>query len=432
MPRRSLLMLALTLAATAVLAATPPAPVDRPGPEPVLALHDPRLDEPVSLGFRNGPLQAGVAVLSQEAGLPLAAASDVAGTRVTMLRGIGTSRGLLGGLQWVVAGTWVTTKGGSPYRLEYTDSDRARARAARAKAEREGMLRLRQRWERVRSWARLDEAGLEKLAKYEPAMARCLQHPLGAAALRVAANLPGALWQSLWSTGRARFSVRQLAPQIQQDVVAWAGRSAGGQDLLMSTGRMMLQIGGVPERPTIWLRGQSTNGGSVCNLCYAEGWVRQSPAARRAAALANPSPVPAHPEFKKKVTLRDPDGPGSASSGERPEGAMPLLPLVEQLAKQLSVPIVVQCDFRPRPEDDPNKDPEPDRTRRLNRAWLRDQWWLGEEIRDAPLARALDLLCADFEYAWSFRRGVLCLRHSRWYLPEEWRQHGRPLEKLEG
>lgn len=162
--------------------------------------------------------------------------------------------------------------------------------------------------------------------------------------------------------------------------------------------------------------------GSDINLLYAEGWARQPPAERRAEILARPTPVPNHPTFRRRVTLKDPKGARSARQAERSDGALPLLPLLEQLSKQIDLPIVAQCDYRPRAEEPRN--PE---TLRQAEVWLNNQLWLGEPILDEPLAKALDLLCADFEYEWAFKDGAIALRHRRWFLPEEERMNGKPL-----
>ncbi len=426
----------LSLVLLAVIASTGGGPraqaieptVARSGPgQAVVSLPDPRLDEPLSFTFRSGPCSALAPSLAQEAGVPLALSTSLQNVRLSVLGKSSTLRAVLGGLQWSTAATWTTRGSASDYRLELTERDRTAAANARRRSESRGLARLRARWDQVRQWANLDERGLDQLAKVEPGMASCLRHPKSAAALRLAVGLPAGVWQKLWASGVVRFTVRALPESLHGEVQTWAApyQAAGVREQSLS-GAMKLQIAGPPSRPTVWQSIEFGNGGSDTNLCYAEGWVRQSPASRRAAALANPSAVPNDPLFKARVSLRDPQGAASAQSGERPPDALPLLPLVEQLAKQLDVPVVVQCDYRPRPEEVKGGKSNP----RLDRGWLRDQWWLGEAIREVPLARALDLLCADFEYEWSFRRGVVCLRHSRWYLPEEWRMHGRPLESV--
>src|SRR5207253_2778662 len=94
----------------------------------------------------------------------------------------------------------------------------------------------------------------------------------------------------------------------------------------------------------------------------------------------------------------------------RSAGAKALVPLLQDLAKQIPMPVLAATDYRPHPEETP--DPAKDGR------WLRDEWWLAAPIVDQPLPKALDMLCADFEYEWRFHRGVLQLRHKRWYLPE--------------
>jgi hypothetical protein len=99
------------------------------------------------------------------------------------------------------------------------------------------------------------------------------------------------------------------------------------------------------------------------------------------------------------VTLRDVKRSSALDAGERPERAKPLADLLRELASQVNIPILAECDYRPKEAD-----------------WLRAQWWLAEDIVEEPLTRALDLLCADFEYEWRFEHGALLLRPSRWYL----------------
>ncbi len=77
---------------------------------------------------------------------------------------------------------------------------------------------------------------------------------------------------------------------------------------------------------------------------------------------------------------------------------------MKDLARQVSLPIIAGCEYKPK-----------------DNQWLRKQWWLAADIADKPLAEALDLLCADFEYEWRFHQGVLLLRPQRWYVPPEQR-----------
>jgi hypothetical protein len=80
---------------------------------------------------------------------------------------------------------------------------------------------------------------------------------------------------------------------------------------------------------------------------------------------------------------------------------VPLAKLLKDLAEQGVPPLISACDYKPR-----------------NKEWLATQWWLGSDIIDQPLHKALDLICADFEYEWEYRDGMVLLWPSRWYVAE--------------
>lgn len=98
--------------------------------------------------------------------------------------------------------------------------------------------------------------------------------------------------------------------------------------------------------------------------------------------------------------------------GERPPKAAPLAVLLQQVAEQVDVPILAECEYEP-------KKP----------GWSNRQWWLAADIVDEPLTRALDLLCADFEYEWRFSEGMLLLRPRLWFAQEKERQYVVPEPK---
>ena len=330
-------------------------------------------------------------------------------------------------MEWTHAASWLATEGKEPYRFLVSIKDRERIGAARARDEREGRLAVRRRWDQVKQWAYLDEAGLAQLARTQPAMVQVLRHKRGKAMARLAFGLPAPFLAKVWEQGVARVPVMRLTPELQSLAeTAWLGDSTNRDpQTLGREGWIVVQSGGPPDRPTVYVAVNTRQGGFNGNLLYAEGWVRQDPAERRNVALANPTPVPRVALFRKKVTVTDPSFPKSDYTLERYDNALPLLPLMEQIAGQVDVPFVIATDFRPRPEEVAARTNNP----KKDEAWRRGQWWLSGRILEQPLGRALDLLCADFEYEWTYADGVIALRHRRWYLPEAERERGKPLLK---
>lgn len=157
-------------------------------------------------------------------------------------------------------------------------------------------------------------------------------------------------------------------------------------------GAMRLFLSGTWSRPELQVKFRFDKGGGGVTTLTATS-VDPDPADRRLGMQW--ARVPEHPEFKKKITLTDTGRPkgGYFSGGERPPNALPMQPLLKQLSEQVNLPIIAECDYK-------LKDP----------LWLAKQWWMLKQIKDEPLSRALDLLCADFEYEWEFREGVLLLR----------------------
>lgn len=188
-------------------------------------------------------------------------------------------------------------------------------------------------------------------------------------------------------------------------------------DLVIPQGRLRLQQGGTLDRPTIWGSLRYGGHGNDFNVLYFEGGVRQPPEERRQRAMATPTKPPSNPVFRQPVTLRDLPRQSSYEPGERPRNARPLLEYLRQLTLQTDLPVVADCEYRSKEQD-------------KDGTWLRQQWWLASDIVDRPLAEALDLLCADFEYEWQFQEGVLLLRSKRWYQDRSERAYVYPAKKI--
>jgi len=395
-----------------------PAPAD---------LTEPRFRVAVARGVRNSTLRATVASVAERGRVALSLAEILAEERYSLAGPARPLRDVLAALAWAPGATWLAP-GGSPLRLARTRADGTRLEAERARKAREGRLALERRWAQVEQWVHLDEAGLRQLARTEPGMAGVLAHRRARAAMRLAFSLPAPFRPMLGAQDVRQGALADLPPEGQRlvaEVMLGSGRRDFDLQSFLREGRFQMQVAGPPDRLTVWLDIGTPGPKVSTNLLYAEGWTRQPPAERRAVALAKPTPARTA-LLRRKVTLRDPQGPRSATIAERPEGALPLLPLVEELAAAAGAAFVVQTDFHPRPEDEAARKVDP----RAVRRWLGAQWWLGEPIVDQPLALALDLLCADFEYEWTTRGEVIALRHRRWYLPEEERSRGKPRTPL--
>lgn len=252
--------------------------------------------------------------------------------------------------------------------------------------------------------AQLSPDQLANLARRGDRMAQSLLHPRGAAAARLCFSLPAAQIQRVWSGEELSLSTSSLPPALQAASKDAIGPSPkilfnGVPVKPTETGTFRLALGGTPDRPTVWSSLNFGAHGVVTNLLYAEAGSRQPPQERRAEARAFPTKTPNDPRFQQRVTLTDPALKSAHAAGERPPGAKPLAVLLKELARQTHLPVLAECDYRPR-----------------DSAWMTEQWWLAEEIRNTPLHQALDLLCADFEYEWRFEAGHLVLRSRYWYL----------------
>lgn len=317
--------------------------------------------------------------------------------------------------------SWRASAGSIPSYLLYEDSDDRRTRAvALASMKRKGQERMAARLQKVRHMASLGPEGLARLKNSESGMVRSLLHPRGSALHHLMFGLPEKTWAQLWATGTARIRVSDLAPQLQAHAKAAAGNDRAGReggesyriaDLVVPEGRIKLQIGGTLDNPTIWSVMQYGPHGTHTNLLYAEAATRQPPEHRREHARLHHSKVPLDSRFHQKITLRDHPRPKNIhlERGERPPNARPLAEYLQQLEKQVALPIVAECEHKPK-----------------DASWLRQQWWLAADIVERPLSEALDLLCADFEFEWQFREGTLLLRPKRWFVPPDQRGYVYP------
>lgn len=299
----------------------------------------------------------------------------------------------------------------------YTLDESAANRQARANARSKTSLKARQqmlaRVEQVRRLAYLPPDELRKVAAEGDRKAASLTHPRATPMARLLFQLPASMWEELWKNGSSSMvRVSDLTPDLQELAKRGVGNTrvttSGGDDfqlsdVVVSQGQIKLQFGGTVDRPTIWGSMRYGNNGTHFNLLYPEAFARQPPEDRRREVRARPTRPPSQAHFRKTVTLKD-RAPKSGFEYERPAGARPLAEYLSQLAKQVDIPIVADCEYQ---------SPEKDK----GNYWLRAQWWLGADIIDRPLAEALDLLCADFEYEWEFKGGALLLRPRRWFMP---------------
>jgi len=308
--------------------------------------------------------------------------------------------------------TWRTANGITPsYTLQMSRSDKQ----ARANVRSGAALRARQimnaRLDHVRQLAFLPKDRLQQAASNGDKHAGSFLHPRTGAMAKLVFQLPASMWQQLQQGKAPVISVASLSPDLQDLAKQAAGTTrvttSNGEnyrtcDLVVPQGRIRLQMGGTLDRPTIWGSMRYGSHGNDFNVLYFEGGVRQPPEDRRKQAAALRSKRPSATAFQQKVTLRDVPRQGYYEPGERPKGGRPLLEYLRQLAAQTDLPIVADCDYKSKEQD-------------RDSMWLRQQWWLASDIVDRPLAEALDLLCADFEYEWQFQDGVLLLWQKRWY-----------------
>jgi hypothetical protein len=304
--------------------------------------------------------------------------------------------------------TWRATADRVPkYTLAESSDDQHRRRSALLVMQAQARAQLLARWQEIRRLAFLSPDELKRLADSGDSKAASLaQSP---AMAQMLFQLPDAAMQQFWGQGATRVPIAALPPEAQAQARSLARKDLPDPDFVTREGHIQMKVGGTPDRPTIYAEMHYGKDGIEHNLLYNEGTTRQPPQERREQAKRKPSKPPRDPRFKKKVTLRDPAVNGAEQPGERPPKAKPLAELLQDLAGQVNLPIVAECEYKPREV-----------------RWLRRQWWLAEEIVDTPLTEALDLLCADFEYEWRFMDGFLLLRPRLWFLEPAQRQYIYP------
>jgi len=305
--------------------------------------------------------------------------------------------------------TWRSSEAEPPeYVLDQSESDRKVREAAELALRRRAQAEMQARWGDVRRLASLPPAQISRLAVAGDGMAQSFTHPLSVAMARMLFQLPEGAMSGFWRTGAAQVRVSSLSPETQELARAVARQDLPDRDLVTRDGQIDLITAGTPDRPTIFARLSYGRDFVEYNLLYNEGVTRQPPADRRRLALARPSKTPPDQRFKLRISLKD--GPREPSEpGQRPAGAKPLAALLQALAAQVDLPILAECDYKPK-----------------DARWLRDQWWLEEDIVKQPLPRALDLLCADFECEWRFHDGFLLLRPRLWFLEPSQRVYSYP------
>lgn len=323
--------------------------------------------------------------------------------------------------------TWKASRDNAPsYLLQMSKADQQVRANARSGAELRGRQGMNARLDQVRRLAFLPKDRLQQVANEGDKQARSFLHPRTGAMAKLVFQLPAHLWQQMQQGKAPVVPVASLPADLQELAKQAAGTTrvttSNGEDynvadLVASQGQVRLQRGGTWDRPTVWGSLRYGSHGNDFNVLYFEGGVRQPPEDRRKQAAATPTKPPGNATFREKVTLRDIPRPGFYEPGERPKSARPLLEYLQQLAAQTELPIVANCEYKGREQDKEG-------------TWLRQQWWLASDIVDRPLTEALDLLCADFEYEWRFREGVLILRPKRWYQDRTDRAYVYPPKKI--
>jgi len=386
---------------------------------------DPRLDARIIKTQPQGSLEEYAERMAEASGASHGVAEGYRARPLLVLGPPRTTREAQRALADLFALTWVREASTPPgYELRETGKDRQRRSDERARMERKSKAALLQRWELVRRYAFGSEADLREFEKREPRMARSLRHPSSGGFARLVYSLPGGMIQKLWNEGDASMRIGDL-PQSLRDLATAAGPQ-GKRGIVTDDGQeidipfppiedatLRLRFGGTPDRPTILGIVKRDTDGRITNLLYPEGFNRQSPEERREIARKSPSKAPADPRFTRRVTLLDPASRSGVMVGERPPTAKPLAPFLHDLARQTGLPIYAEAEFVPREKDPEGK-------------WLARQWWLADDIHQRPLAEALDLLCADFEYEWRFENGALLLRPRLWFLSPDKRGYVFP------
>ena len=362
---------------------------------------DPRLDQRVQHQQRGESLASGLARLSEASGVPHLAEAPQGARGLVALNVLMPLRELHGALADLYARSWEGDPATGGYILRRTEADQGahrRAEQAWKQLRREEVLA---RWEPLRQLALWPRQEVLAMAAQGDPRAQQMRHPLAGQMFRLAATLPDAFWREALDGGYPRMMLRDISPEA----VRFGQSITLGPlplDVVAEHGFVSLGLGGTPLRPTMWMLVRTRADGVFQNLLYREpNDTFLGPRERRPDAEQSPSSVPKDEPFRARLTLRDPAISREPNPRRRPAGAKPLTLLLEELSKQTGVPILADCDYQPE-----------------NLDWLRQQWWLGAEIENEPLPRALDLLCSDFEYEWRFERGALLLRSRLWFMDE--------------
>lgn len=412
----------LGLAASAAPAPKPSSssPIVPPARAAVAKPVDARLKQIVRVEQVGGDLAAYLASLTKVSDVHLEAAEQFQ-SRSFLAINVDSS---LQQLQQAIAATYQLTWQSTGEPREYLLGESKEDRRVRANARATNNLRVRRqlmaRWQEVSRMASLPEAQLGLLARQGDRRAQSMLSSVGSATSRLYFGLHPAILQQFWQTGSAQLSIAQLPSELRALVAQAVGSQRatihpeGGEPYEIksdpNSGTLQLQFGGTPDRPTVWGRLRVGGGfGMDTNLLYAEGWTRQPASERRQAPLARRRKPVDDSRFKTRVSLTDLVKRTGVEVGERPEKGRPLAVLLQELGKQIDLPVLAECDYKP-------KDAE----------WLRKQWWLSAEIVKQPLSRALDLMCADFEYEWRFEEGAILLRPATWYLEPAEREYRYP------
>lgn len=305
---------------------------------------------------------------------------------------------------WVYGATWQQRRQDADWLLAVTRADRDRRRTARAAAERRGRLALQRKIDDTRA-----QLGLIP-GKQSSSQRASFYHPRASNLSKLVLSLPAPIWNRFGQTGSAQVRMRDLPPRLQQ--FGQASKMVGSSRLFYGDrfgrrieakpkgpddGWLRIMMGGSLESPTILARFDHSGGAFAGNILDEIGVFREAPEERR--KRRKKSRRPEDSRFSMLVTLRDHPRPRALERGERPPNAKPPAVHLSDLARQVKMPIIAECEYK-----------------QGNAAWLREQWWLGADIVRLPLTEALDLICSDFELEWSFESGILRLRPRDWYL----------------
>ncbi len=371
----------------------------------------------VRLDQVGGTLARYLEVLSARTALPHAVAAEFQESDCLILNPEMPVEALRRALASAYQLTWRRDEDPLTYTLSLSSGDRQRRSTLLSRLRQRANERLRARWEAVRRMAFLGAEELRQLESGGEPIARALSHPVGSALRRLTFQLPDPVLAELWSNGSASVPVSGLSPATQKlakSIAASSGNPSLNLDTVASEGEISLQVGGTLDRLTVGANLQYGTDGFGGNLLYLEGWARHPPEERRRENAASFSSRSPDRRLNQLVTLREPASRKRLERGERPPSAKSLAILLVELAAQVELPLVAECEFVPRRAD-------------RNGAWLNQQWWLAADIVEEPLYRALDLLCSDFEFEWRFEEGVLLLKPRLWFVPPEERGYRTPI-----